>query len=221
MLYMLRSQFLRWLVFSWSLAGSQCRTGGVVIADRKFAPRPGAPVIAVEGACLQVFARAPQRNDCAWRCAVDHSSRSTEVLKRLWTIREDHLRASDPPQAQLGVGNPACQGQKLGSRFCANNRSRERLNLLVRARLIVCPRRQAVTQCIKARRGFARLGARSSASRRVGAVGPYSSIVDDHRFTPGRCASDQQPLPSDAPGQPRYRARPTATHGIPLRQSPR
>ena len=52
------------LVFGGSLAGRQYRPGGVVIADRKFAPRPGAPFVAVEGARLKVFIQAPKRNDC-------------------------------------------------------------------------------------------------------------------------------------------------------------
>ena len=125
------------------------------------------------------------------------------------------MRAPDTPQAQLGIRNPPRQSQQLGSHFRAGNRMRQRLDLLVCARLIVRRRGQSVTQCVKSGSGFSRLSAWSGASRRVSAIGPYLSIVCDHRFGLGsvlsltlRVRPDPGPtLPADPSGQYIGRAR--------------
>lgn len=116
------------------VGGQPMPADGVVVADRKFAPRPGAPFITVQGARLKVFGQAPPRNNCLDRGAGRHFGQiCSEVQMSRLGIREDGPRASNSAQAQLGVRDPARQGQQLRSLFVANDRERERLDLLDRA----------------------------------------------------------------------------------------
>jgi hypothetical protein len=143
----------------------------------------GRAFIAVERARLEALPQLLSGSTTFARGAVRHTGRiCSGVLKNRWGIRQDFFRASDQRQSPLGFRNPARQGDQLGSPFRANNRTRERLDLPVHPRVMVQRRRQTMTQCIGSSCGFARLCAWPGAPRRVSAIGPYSSIVCDHRF---------------------------------------